>query len=352
MENTKENKTEYLNEEHQEESTYNRKNVNNIKKFIIVMILVLCIVPILLCFYLLAKMNAMEKEIKELNEKFAAKQQINIYTDDDYVYETSDEDLLILEQQAATDINREEEDNESLSMSEEEVGISPNVTTEQQDSLDRINNDKKVYLTFDDGPSKYTDQILDVLREKNVKATFFVVYNENQELWDEYSRIAQEGHTLAMHSYTHVYSEIYASKEAFIEDITMIHDFLYEQTGVDCTYYRFPGGSSNQVSSVDINELMAYLDENGYTYYDWNALSEDAVNASLTPEELNNNVMNYVRNNSGDSIVLLHDLENNPATAEGLAELIDTLIAEGYEICPIDENTVPVQHRTYNPEEE
>ena len=207
---------------------------------------------------------------------------------------------------------------------------------------------KQVALTFDDGPCKrYTPEILDILNEYGIKATFFVVYHEDETLWDEYSRIVEDGHTLAMHSYTHVYDEIYASQEAFEEDVTKIHDFLYEQTGVDCTYYRFPGGSSNNVSNVEIQDLMGYLDEEGYTYYDWNALSEDSVNMYLTPEELNENVMGYVRSNQGDSIVLLHDLENNPATMEGLPDLIDTLIEEGYEICAIDETTVPVQHRTY-----
>lgn len=352
MERAKTTTTEYSEVRTREDSSYNRKNVNVIKKMIILFMLIMCIVPILLCIYLIAKVSDIEKELDELSIKLAAKRQQMALEQEEEVYATSDEDLIILEQAAATDIDRDEAENAYLSTpEEEEIGISSDITTEENGILNRNYNGKKVYLTFDDGPSIYTNDILDILDEKNVKATFFVVYHEDEELWDEYSRIVEEGHTLGMHSYTHVYETIYASQEAFEEDVTMIHDFLYEQTGVDCTYYRFPGGSSNSVSNVDVQELMAYLDEEGYTYYDWNALSEDAVNMYLSPDELNENVMSYVRNNQGDTIVLLHDLENNPATMEGLADLIDMLIEEGYEICPIDENTIPVQHRTYEPED-
>ena len=341
---------EYYEKKNTAEAGYNRKNVNTIKKMIILFIAIMCIVPVVLCIYLMSKMSKLEQKMDDLAKSIAMKRQ-EMAIEEEVIYATSDEDLLILDQEAATDININEAENVSLSTPEEnEEGDTPaanNITTEDNGLLNRNNNGKKVYLTFDDGPSIYTDDILDILDEKNVKATFFVVYHEDETLWDEYSRIVEDGHTLAMHSYTHVYDEIYASQEAFEEDVTKIHDFLYEQTGVDCTYYRFPGGSSNNVSNVEIQDLMGYLDEEGYTYYDWNALSEDSVNMYLTPEELNENVMGYVRSNQGDSIVLLHDLENNPATMEGLPDLIDTLIEEGYEICAIDETTVPVQHRTY-----
>ena len=347
MSKTKYSTTEYSEMETREQMGYNRKNVNTIKKMIILFIAILCIVPIILCIYLMSKINRLEKEVDELSVTFAMKRQ-EMAMEEEVIYEPSDEDLLILDQEAATDIDINEADNVSLSTPDEKIeDESGGATTEENGIFNRNYNGKKVYLTFDDGPSIYTDDILDILDEKNVKATFFVVYTEKQELWDEYSRIADEGHTLAMHSYTHVYEDIYSSREAFENDVTMIHDFLYEQTGVDCTYYRFPGGSSNSVSSVEIQDLMGYLDEMGYTYYDWNALSEDSVNIYLTADELNDNVMSYVRNNQGDSIVLLHDLENNPATMQGLPDLIDMLIEEGYEICPIDDDTVPVQHRTY-----
>ena len=189
---------------------------------------------------------------------------------------------------------------------------------------------------------------MDILKEKNVKATFFVVYNPDENTWHDYKRIIDEGHTLGMHSYTHIYDEIYASKEAFMSDVSKLHTFLYEQTGIDCQYYRFPGGSSNTVSDVDIQVLISYLNNNGITYFDWNALSGDALTNSMTPEELNETILQYVRTNEGDSIVLMHDLSTNHATVDSIADLVDTLRAEGYELCPIDETTVPVQHVKYN----
>ena len=126
-----------------------------------------------------------------------------------------------------------------------------------------------------------------------------------------------------------------------------IHDYIQEQTGVDTHLYRFPGGSSNQVSKVDIQDLIGYLHDEGIVYYDWNSLSGDAVDASLTPSELNDNILGYVHANAGDSVILMHDLQNNHATIEALPALIQTLKDEGYEICPIDDSTKPVQHVEY-----
>ncbi len=321
------------------EEAYNRKNVDIIKKGIVFFLGILCLIPVFLCIHLAGKLDDMDKHIEVLENELSEKEEI-IYSSD-YGDETvmSDDDLMILDQEAEDDIGKNTaEENNILSSSDG--------NTDSVGAIER-GNGKKVYLTFDDGPSSYTDEILDILEEKNVKATFFVVYNPNQDLWDEYSSIVEKGHTLGMHSYTHVYEDIYAGLDAFKKDVRDIHDFLYEQTGVDSTYYRFPGGSSNTVADVDMQLLLGYLEEEGYTYYDWNSLSGDAVDGSLSPTQLNENVLKYVRNNPGDSIVLLHDLEYNSGTVLALPELIDTLLEEGYEICPIDEYTAPVQHVTY-----
>lgn len=110
--------------------------------------------------------------------------------------------------------------------------------------------ERKVYLTFDDGPSGNTGEILDILAEYDVKATFFVVGKEEEKYQPLYKRIVEEGHTLAMHSYSHKYDEIYQSKESFAADLSKLQEFLYDTTGVWCRYCRFPGGSSNTVSRV------------------------------------------------------------------------------------------------------
>jgi len=328
----------------EEEKKTNRRKIENIKRLILVVFLLACALPMMFCLYLLFRMSSMERKIDELSDKL---DQTSVVVS---MEETDNEDLLLLDQQAIDDLEKSTvSQNPSLAQgdsywSEPEATEEEEATSEEGVSVSKNYNGKKVYLTFDDGPSPYTDELLDILKQYNVKATFFVVYNEKEETWPAYKRIVEDGHVLAMHSYSHVYSEVYASKEAFIADVTAIHDFLYEQTGYDCNLYRFPGGSSNTVSNVDIYTLIDYLTEQGITYYDWNALSEDAVDASLTPDQMNEITMGYVRNNPGDSVILLHDLEDVHATMEALSSLIETLLAEGYTICPIDENTIPVQH--------
>ncbi len=333
---------EKISSDHQLSTGFSR---DTMRRIVICSFVTMCALPVLFCLYLVVRMNGVEKRLDNLSSQFNMKaklEEVVEYTE--ATTEVSGGDMLVLEQDAYNDLGKGDlQDGNPVTMADNSV-----VTVEPASGKFVAKEQQKVYLTFDDGPSIYTDEILDILKENDVKATFFVVYTDDKSLWPMYKRIVDEGHTLAMHSYSHVYKEIYASDEAFRQDVALIHDFLYEQTGVDCTYYRFPGGSSNQVSGVDIQDLIGYLYTDGITYYDWNALSEDAVDVSLTPEELNENVMESVRTNEKDSIVLLHDLKNNPATMESLQALIDTLKSEGYEICPIDEDTKPVQHISYH----
>lgn len=221
--------------------------------------------------------------------------------------------------------------------------------TEQENVVDS-KQAKRVYLTFDDGPSIYTGQILDVLAANNVKATFFVI-GRDEEYYDYYKRIVDEGHTLGMHSYSHVYQDFYASEESFANELEKLNDLLYQVTGTKSSIFRFPGGSSNNVAPLPIQTYIAYLNEHNINYYDWNALNGDAVTSGLSPEQLVNNIMNDVENNQ-DSIVLMHDLQTTHTTVESLQLLIDTLKSEGYEILPIDADTPLIQHVSCNSVEE
>lgn len=331
------------------EASSNRKNVENIKKFIVVAFLLMFVLPIMFSFYLMVKVNSLERRMGDLVNSLEKKSQsvaVELSTRSDAESENSklkaELDGFAYDAIEKTTI----EDSNMLANSYE--ADESELSKDNEDKV--ISNGKKVYLTFDDGPSHYTDKILSILEEKKVKASFFVVYNDDESLWDEYEKIVEQGHTLAMHSYTHVYDEVYATRESFIYDVVRLHDFLYEQTGVDVKYYRFPGGSSNTVSNVPIQELIGYLHSKGITHYDWNALNNDAVSADMTPEELNEYVLSYIRANEGDSMVLMHDLEAVHATVDALPDLIDTLISEGYEICPIDETTEPFQHVSYDPD--
>ena len=215
----------------------------------------------------------------------------------------------------------------------------------QEDASDEENvTVRKVYLTFDDGPSSNTDNILDILDTYGVKATFFVTGKEGAKAEASYRRIVEEGHTLGMHSYTHDYSVIYASEEAFMEDMEKLQRYLYDVTGVQSTYIRFPGGSSNKVSDVDMRLLITDVHEAGMEYFDWNVSSQDASSKPLTKEEILGNCLNSIERFQ-NCIILMHDAGSKDSTVEALPELIEHIQAmEHTELLPITEDTVPVWH--------
>ena len=223
---------------------------------------------------------------------------------------------------------------------EEEVVIP---VPEEPASVDETHT-RKVYLTFDDGPSENTRAILDVLKEYDVKATFFVTGQQALSHPERYREIAQEGHTIGMHSYSHVYSEIYESVDSFGEDLLFLQTVLEDTTGVSPLFYRFPGGSSNTVSKMPMSELCDYLTDNGITYFDWNVSSKDAVSPMRPAQEI---VKNCTQNleNFDNSVILLHDAVGKTSTVDALPEIIEYITAmENTEILPITEETVAIHH--------
>ena len=202
-----------------------------------------------------------------------------------------------------------------------------------------------VYLTFDDGPSENTTQILDILDEYNVKATFFVCGKDDEDSIALYKEIVDRGNTLGMHSYSHNYSTLYSSLKAFKSDYEKLHSLLEEATGLDIKLYRFPGGSSNQVSNIDMEDCIKWFNKIGVTYYDWNVSSEDAVSNDYTASSVIENVMKDVSMHT-ESVVLMHDTVAKGETVKALPKLIKKLQTQGYEILPITDDTTPVQHIT------
>lgn len=201
---------------------------------------------------------------------------------------------------------------------------------------------RRVYFTFDDGPSANTDRILDILAQYGVKATFFVVGKNGYA--EQYQRIVKEGHTLGMHSYSHRYSEIYASLEAYKEDLTKLHDFLYELTGENCNIVRFPGGSSNTISKVDMQELIHYLNQEDMVYFDWNVSSGDASKESKDADQIARNVLDQI-NKYNNVVILFHDAAGKTTTVDALSEIIEKILeSDNTVILPISEDTVKVQH--------
>ncbi|MDR2044369.1 MAG: polysaccharide deacetylase [Clostridium sp.] len=203
---------------------------------------------------------------------------------------------------------------------------------------------RKVYLTFDDGPSGYTMDILDILDRYEVKATFFVLGKEDEQSKASIQEIVNRGHTLGMHSYSHIYADIYRSVEDFAQDFQKLQAYLYWLTGVKSTCYRFPGGSSNTVSRVDMMEFAGFLETQGVEYYDWNISSGDAMSSRLDTytivENCTKNIEIY-----DTAVILMHDSVVKRTTVEALPIIIEKILAmEDTVILPITQDTEPVRH--------
>ena len=306
-----------------------RKRIQLYKKVIIYGFLALTIMPIFSSLFLLYKVNELEKKLDYVLSEDGG----------DYLTFHSSREALLDNPNAQSGMFAPDQ---KQTLANTDVIQKKAESTQEEETSGEEVQEKRVYLTFDDGPSIYTGQILDILKANNVKATFFVI-GRDEEYYEYYKRIVDEGHTIGMHSYSHVYQDFYASEDSFADELTRLNDLIYNVTGTRSQIFRFPGGSSNQVSALPIETYIKYLNENDIQYYDWNALSGDAVTSGLSPEQLVDNIMNDVEKNQ-DSIVLMHDLQTTHATVESLQLLIDTLKSEGYEILPIDENTPLIQH--------
>lgn len=199
-------------------------------------------------------------------------------------------------------------------------------------------NGKVIYLTFDDGPTAHTQHLLDILDAYGVKATFFVVSNGYSHM---ISKIAEAGHTVAMHTASHNYGKVYASDEAYFNDLRAIENLIIRETGSAPKLLRFPGGTANTVSRRYCTGIMTRvsqkLREMGYRYYDWHVSSEDAVDA-YTVKAVYDNVVSGIRNRSSNStVVLQHD--TNEASVNAVEAILIWGLANGYSFQPITENS-------------
>ena len=196
-------------------------------------------------------------------------------------------------------------------------------------------NGKKVaYLTFDDGPSKNTERILNTLKQHNVKATFFVNGRTDGFSKSIYKRIVNEGHAIGNHTYTHNYSKIYSSKNGFMKDFNQLENYLQSLVGVSPRIVRFPGGSNNQVSwkyggkGVTM-DIAKELQSKGYVYFDWNVDSTDASVAKQSKQKIVSSVLNGSQSKNTANI-LMHDSGPKTTTADALPEIIQGLKNQGF----------------------
>lgn len=249
----------------------------------------------------------------------------------------------VMKQETITDTSdSEKHDTQDTSASEEEQFTNVVTGIDTEDNFAVAGDTHYVYLTFNCVPGDNTKAILDVLSQHNVKATFFVVGSEDEATAEIYQRIVNEGHTIGMHSYSNRYSSIYSSKDAFKKDYQKLSDYIFELTGVKTKYYRFPGGSGNEISDINMAQFVHILNQEQITYFDWNVSAGDAANGYTTQDVLDNVLGGVSKYKT--SVVLLHDGENKSTTVQALGTLIQSLKNQGAVVLPIDEDTKVIQY--------
>lgn len=204
--------------------------------------------------------------------------------------------------------------------------------------IDYYFHPKTMYLTFDDGPSaENTDRILDILKERNIKATFFLI-GEYVRCYPEVARrIVEEGHSIGIHCDCHDYEPLYASVDSYLADFEKARQTVYEVTGVETNLFRFPGGSVNSYNEKVRDDIIEAMTERGYIYYDWNASIEDAVK-DPDPKKL---VQNGVETTLGRKKVIMLAHDRVYSTGLCLEELLDSL--PEYTMEPLSEEVEPIQ---------
>lgn len=300
---------------HAAEAAYRKKRVKRIKKIIVGTAIVLLLLPTIMCLFLLVKVHSLEKQIETITK-------------------VSDSGV----------VKAQEKEVKTTKAPKKATTAEPTIKPTDDTTT------KKVYLTFDDGPGSQSGKILDILKKNHVKATFFVTGKEDASSKKIYQRIVKEGHTLAMHSYSHIQDVIYDSKEAFEKDLKQINRCLYEATGVHTKFYRFPGGSSTQNTSLPIQNFIDVLNKNHYLYLDWNVISPDINNANATKEQVVTGVMQGV-DAYDTAVVLMYDVADKPMTVKALPSIIKQIKAKNYELLPVDESMILIQHNNGNQEE-
>ena len=323
--------------------------VKRLKRMLVIAFLTLLILPTILCAISFVRIHSLEKRIDALTTELGQLTERRVLSEDSVAGAPGEAQSG----EAGDGTDAATGAGEAASTPAEGDQNAPAEGTDgaegnaEAQALPEEDHSRKVYLTFDDGPSIYTDDILDILAEYDVKATFFVVGKTDETSLAAYKRIVEEGHTLGMHSYSHKYNEIYTSEEAFAEDFEKLRSYLEEVTGVSPQFYRFPGGSSNTVSSTDMRVFANFLRDQGVTYFDWNISSGDASGGTLSASTIRRNALSGIADKN-TAVILFHDAGDKYSTVRALPDIIKDLQAmENTVLLPITEDTVPIQHVTF-----
>ena len=208
---------------------------------------------------------------------------------------------------------------------------------------------KTICLTFDDGPYKYTEKLLNILNEKGVKATFFVTA-QNEDYVNLIKAEHDAGHSIGIHTASHVYKNIYSNEENFFSDFYAMQQMIFEQTGKYAKLYRFPGGSSNTISGDYskgiISKLAEDLQNRGYTYVDWNVNSGDSEGLKTAEEVFENTVKEIENLGSADAVVLLHDIHE--WAVDAVPMIIDWGKENKYTFAALSEDTPQIHFEIAN----
>lgn len=201
--------------------------------------------------------------------------------------------------------------------------------------------EKTIYLTFEDGPSVRTPEILSILAQWNVQATFFVNGSDNAASAQWMKEIADAGHTIGMHSWSNDYAAIYQSVEDYLADMYHLFTYIKDTTGITPTVFRFPGGSINSYNAGIYQELIGEMIRRGFVPYDWNLSVQDEAGTGNDAQELVNNLLK-------DSalldrgVVMLHDSADKYSTVSALPILLIDLTAQGFRLDKLTPDVKPI----------
>lgn len=289
-----------------------------INKYILCALVLFAICGTIFCMIVNARENSLEKKIVLLERDLSAATQAT----DSAVAKTAEEIKVYRDKNFA---------------------VQPGVPAGTDEPTD---DEKVVYLTFDDGPSENTKRIIDILAEYDAKATFFIT-GSNEECRPYIKEAYEAGHTIGLHTYTHDYAGVYASEEAYFDDLEKVGEVAKEQIGYVPCFIRFPGGSSNMISAEYSSGLMTRLveavQEKGYQYYDWNLDSGDAAGCGKEEIEQNSTTeeLNHV-------MLLCHDTQAKDATVEALPYILKYYTERGYKFEGIDRSSITAHHGVQN----
>ena len=321
-------------------------SVRFFRHLILTVVALLIIVPITICIILSVKNSKLEKSLlASKNEKDAAEYYMDNLTSDEwcdlFIKKGFDTDQLIssfnkYNINLSDKLFSEYYSPESEELSYQKLYPSLYVTPPSE----FVVKEKTVYLTFDDGPSANTRDVLNILDKYNIKATFFVVGNESDYAKAMLKEIVNRGHTIGIHSYSHDYKKIYSSVNEYLADFEKCFNYIYTNTGVKPTLFRFPGGSINDYNRLIYKQIIAELGRRGFVYTDWNVSGEDAsVNASWT--SIYDNIVSNMKGKSR-AVVLLHDGPGKQTTVTVVEDVIKALLKDKYTFSSLSNSDKPI----------